>query len=278
MPSGVVDHQRALAIAPATLAIALLAFACEPTVVIGSCAEPLVADTGEAGASGSSNDDAVGVPWSTGFEDGWCGYQAAGGYCYARHGASLEIVQSPPPRPGGGKFAAAFTVNADASTDFRSQTRCVRQGVMPKSAYYGAWYYIPALATSDGKWNLFHFLGGISEVDSHSLWDVSLANRADGQLQLSLFDFPNMTQHLATANTDPVPIGRWFHLEIQLVRSAQSNGEVTVLQDGVVAVHLADLITDDTEWGQWYVGNYATTLVPALSTVYVDDITIREEP
>ncbi len=62
------------------------------------------------------------------------------------------------------------------------------------------------------------------------------------------------------------------------MRSAQPNGEVTVYQDGVVAVHLTDLITDDTDWGQWYVGNYAKTLVPSLSTVYVDDITIREGP
>jgi len=50
-----------------------------------------------------------------------------------------------------------------------------------------------------------------------------------------------------------------------------------VYQDGVVALRLTRLITDDTDWGQWYVGNYARTLVPAKSTVYVDDVTIREE-
>jgi len=256
---------------PATLAIAWLAFACEPTVVIGSCAG---ASAGEAGASGSANEGAVGVPWSTGFEDGLCGYHSAQGYCYGRHGASLEIVQSPTPHSG--KYAAAFTVSGNAIGAERSQARCVRQGAMPKSAYYGAWYLIPAVQISDGNWNLFHFLGGVSEGDSHALWDISLANDADGALELSVFNFLTGS-HPALSGVPPIPIGSWFHIEIQIVRSAQANGELTVYQDGVVALHLTNLITDDTDWGQWYVGNYARTLVPSLSTVYVDDVTIREE-
>jgi hypothetical protein len=148
---------------------------------------------------------------------------------------------------------------------------------MPTSAYYGARYFIPALATSDGNWNLFHFLGGTSEADSHPLWDVSLANAADGQLELSVYNFLTGTLP-KMADVGPIPIGRWFQLEIRIVRSPKANGEVTVLQDGAVALQLMNLITDDTHWGQWYVGNYARTLVPSLSTVYVDDITIREGP
>ena len=41
-----------------------------------------------------------------------------------------------------------------------------------------------------------------------------------------------------------------------------------------MAVHLTGLVTDDTDWGQWYVGNLADALVPPASTVYVDDVTI----
>jgi hypothetical protein len=277
MQDGVVDHQRASAMVPATLAIAWLAVACEPTVVIGSCAAPAVADAGVAGASGSVDDGVVAVPWSTGFEDGLCGYHFAKGYCYARHGASLEIVESPSPRPGGGKFVAAFTVSGDTTTAVRSQARCVREGAMPKSAYYGAWYLIPALHESDGNWNLFHFLGGKSEADSHALWDISLANTADGRLELTVFNFLNGS-HPPLTGVPPIPIGTWFRIEIKIVRSAKPDGEVIVLQDGVPALHLTNLITDDTDWGQWYVGNFAKTLVPSLSTVYVDDVTIREEP
>jgi hypothetical protein len=250
MPSGVVDHQRALAMAPATFAIAWLSFACEPTVIIGSCSAQSSEEVGQAGAGGAGNEDTVGVPWSTGFEDGLCGYQSVQGYCYARHDATVEIVGSP---VHSGKFAAAFTVNGNATTPERSQARCVRQGAMPKTAYYGAWYWIPALQASDGNWNLFHFLGGVSETDSHALWDISLANDADGALELSVFNFLTGS-HPATSGVPAIPIAAWFHVEILLKRSAQANGEVTVLQDGVVALHLTNLITDDTDWGQWYVG------------------------
>jgi len=277
MSSGVVDLQRALAMAMAALAMAGLALSCEPTVVIGACDEPSNAGAGAASAAMASTDDAVDMPWSTSFEDGLCGYHSVGGFCYARHGASLKVVESPSRLTG--KFAVAFSVDADASTALeRSQARCVIQGAMPKSAYYGAWYFIPALATSDGNWNLFHFLGGVSEADSHPLWDVSLINRADGKLKLSVLNFLTGKYPAIADDLEAVPIGRWFRLQIKLVRSAQNAGEVIVLQDGVVALHLTDLITDDTTWGQWYVGNYVRALVPASSTVYVDDITISEQP
>jgi hypothetical protein len=278
MRAGVVDPQRALAVLQATLAIAWLTAACEPTVVIGTCAQPSSeGGGGDAGSSSTANDDPVGVPWSTGFENGICGFYSEGGYCYARHDAAFEIVSSPVHT---GKFAAAFTVTGNAttgSTNERSQARCVRQGVMPKSAYYGAWYWVPAQQTSDGNWNLFHFLGGVSEADSHSLWDISLSNNADGALELSVYDFLNAT-HPPLSGVPPIPIASWFHIEILIKRSAQPTGEVTVYQDEVVALHLTNVITDDTDWGQWYVGNYARKLVPELSTVYVDDVTIREEP
>lgn len=272
MRDSVAEHQRALAMLQATLAIAWLSAACDPTVVIGTCGQ--VAELGDAGATGASSNVPVRVPWSTSFEDGTCGYYAEQGYCYARHDAKLEIVSSP---VHSGKFAAAFSVNGNATTSDRSQARCVRQGVMPKSAYYGAWYFVPVLQTSDGNWNLFHFLGGESESDSHALWDISLANDGNGGLELSVFNFFTGT-HPPLSGVPPIPIGSWFHIEIELERSAQPNGELTVYQDGVVALHLTNLITDDTDWGQWYVGNYARRLVPPLSTVYVDDVSIREGP
>ncbi|HYQ31030.1 MAG TPA: heparin lyase I family protein [Polyangiaceae bacterium] len=271
MPGGVALHQRALAIVPATLVIAWLALACEPTVLIGTCSPASGEDAGAAGAAGDQ--ELVSVPWSTGFEDGLCGYRSAGGFCYARHDASIEIVESPTPHSG--KFSAAFTVNGNATTADRSQARCVREGVMPKSAYYGAWYRVPAVRADVDNWNLFHFEGLTSAGDPSPLWDVSLANNAKGGLQLAVRNFLTATDE--PISVDSIPIDRWFHVEMQIVRSAQANGEITVLQDDVSVLHRTNLITDDTEWSQWFVGNYAKTLTPSLSTVYVDDITIREE-
>ena len=53
---------------------------------------------------------------------------------------------------------------------------------------------------------------------------------------------------------------------------------ITLLQDGAQAVSLTGLVTDPTQWGQWYVGNYADDLTPPASTVYVDDVTVSLTP
>ena len=289
MRGGVVHHQRASAMPLATLAIIGLVVACDPTVLIGSCAEPSAVDAGGSGEAGTggvaaggaaaggaaTNEDAVRVPWATGFEDGLCSYHSVRGYCYARHDAAIEIVSSPVRT---GRFAAAFTVNGNTTTADRSQARCVRQGALPRSATYGAYYRIPKRQTSDGFWNLFHFRGIVPGGDLHPLWDVSIVNDSDGSLKLlvrNLIKIPNEASTIV--GVPALPIDEWVHIEFQLTRSAQANGSVTLRQDGEIIYQKLNLITDDTESGEWYLGNYAKTLVPTLSTIYVDDVSIRED-
>jgi hypothetical protein len=145
--------------------------------------------------------------------------------------------------------------------------------VFPAAAYYGAWYFIPATATNTALWNLVHFRGGTS-AQQHGLWDISLVNGANGALEAVVFDFLNGTTRRASRPT-PVPIGEWFHLELYLKRAADATGEVALYQDDQLLFEAKNLITDDTSWGEWYVGNLATRLAPRDSTLYVDDVTIR---
>ena len=149
----------------------------------------------------------------------------------------------------------------------------LEQGVLPTAAYYGAWYYVPTAATNSGNWNLLHFQGAdvADGTASHGLWDVSLANASDGTLHAVVYDFLR-TRLLQT--TGAVPVGAWVHLEVFLRRAADGTGQFTLRQDGQVVLDLAGLTTDDSRWGQWFVGNYATGLSPPSSTVYVDDVTI----
>jgi hypothetical protein len=224
---------------------------------------------------GSSDDAAdsglvpLAVPWSTGFEnepdDTWTPGDSA---CYATAGASFQIVTSP---VHGGQHAAAFTV--DTAVASPSQTRCLKQGVLPAAAYYGAWYYVPTQATNTGNWNLLHFQGAdvADGTNAHGLWDVSLANASDGTLQAVVYDF--LRSRLLQTST-AIPVGEWLHLEVFLRRADDDTGEFTLRCDGQVALDLTGLATDDSRWGQWFVGNYATALSPPSSTVYVDDVTI----
>jgi hypothetical protein len=265
----------------ASFLLASTVVACEPELVVGSLTCTAGAETaGDGGAAGSDGGDPgpvfvgdVSVPWSTSFEEGFCDYRWAGGFCYSDPDAGYEIVTEPVRT---GRFAAAFKVTSDPMLD-GTQARCVRQGVFPSEGYYGAYYYVPSVATNEGNWNLFHFQGGTPGELLHGLWDVSIRNEPDGALSLYVFDFFDGAG-VVPAEPFPIPIGEWFHVEVHWKRAPDATGELALYQDGRLVVRMDDRTTDDTEWGQWYVGNLADALMPAGSTIYVDDVTIRGTP
>ncbi len=243
--------------------------ACRPELTAG---EWVCAD-GAAGAAPTPTDP-VSVPWSTGFEDRFCDYAEQAGFCYEAGNARYEIVRSP---VHSGRYAAAFTVDtSDGQT--RHQARCVRQGTLPTAAYYGAWYYIPEYAATDGKvWNLFHFQGGQDVTDRlDNLWDVSLINGDSNGLELVVYGTQARKTLLPELPT-PIPIGSWFHIEMFFRRAADETGEITLYQDGTELASISDLVTDDSKFTQWYVGNYSDGVTPPTSILYVDDVSIRPE-
>lgn len=213
-------------------------------------------------------DAPVPMPWATGFEGGFCDFLRQAGYCYVNTEASHAIVRAP---VRSGKFAAAFSVSSDDAVD-ALQSRCVRWGVLPAEAYYGAWYYIPAYAENALTWNLFHFEGWTGETPRR-LWDVSIAS-SGGELRLYVHDFISGVARMPPSGRT-IPLGRWFHVSFYLRRAAGATGGIALYQDGELLLELDAVVTDDTERGEWYVGNFADELVPAESTVYVDDVTIR---
>jgi hypothetical protein len=240
---------------------ALALAACSPELSVGTWTCPAAAMVAET--------DPVGVPWSTGFEDQFCDYTQLAGFCYAEDNASYTTVTSP---VHSGRFAAAFSVVAGDSNGH--QTRCVRQGVLPTAAYYGAWYFIPTSSTNTALWNLVHFQGGDPSAGAHGLWDVSLVNGTTGDLELVVYDFLNGATRRPSRSV-PVPIGAWFHIELYLVRATDATGEVALYQDDQQLFDVKNVRTDDSSWAQWYVGNLATGLSPRDSTLYVDDVSIR---
>jgi len=250
--------------------------ACEPELVVGKwqCPPPAAAADGGVVAL---LDKVVDPSWTTGFEStGFCDYSRAGGFCYGNGNASYTVVEAP---VHGGKSAAAFSISLlPEPSDEVAQARCFREGALPSDAMYGAWFYLPALASNTGNWNLIHFEGGAPGA-GHGLWDVSLRSEDDGSLSLYLFDFlRNRVRLVPDAALRSVPIGAWFHVELRLRRAADATGEVALYQDGALLMELVSLATDDTDWAQWYVGNLADALTPTDSTLYVDDVTIRALP
>jgi hypothetical protein len=265
--------QRALSRGVLALA-ASCCFACQPTVNIGqwtcpaSTANASTTDAGPADAGGmTSADDPITLPWSTSFENRFCDFTPPSGFC--TQPVQYTIVTSP---VRSGHYAAAFTVVA--ADGGLQQSRCVRQGVLPTEAYYGAWYYIPTTATNSQLWNLFHFL---SSDRQNGTWDVSLSDNTDGgpvDLLVLNFLWPNNPPAPHILSGPPVPIGSWFHLEFYFKRAKDATGETALYLDGTRVIDFPNVITDTGDSGQWYVGNLATGLAPPDSTLYVDDITI----
>lgn len=251
--------------------LSIAAVGCERPVSIGErmCSIPPV----EGGAV-PDPDASVGVPWSTGFEDGFCEYAQPTGFCFSTGVGSYALVTSP---VHSGRYAAAFQVASNV--DGGSQTRCVQQGVFPSAAYYGAWYFVPAASLNSGNWNLLHFQGASAGQALHALWDVSLGNVNDGGVQttLYLYDF-GRGGTVGAGQAPPIPIGQWFHIEVYFKRAKDTTGMISLWQDGVFVSQLSGFASDDTDWGQWYIGNLANSLSPPASTVYVDDVTIGSTP
>jgi len=208
--------------------------------------------------------------WSTSFENGFCGYSDATGFCYSDPDATHRIVESP---ARSGRRAAAFDITTEGSKRGQ-QTRCVREGLLPQEAVYGAWFYIPSGTSSNGNWNLMHFQGFDGE-NLRGLWDVSIATTNSGALRPFVRGFRG--QSALNAEEDvTLPTDEWFSLQFRLRREATPTGHVALFLNGELIVERRDIITDDSSWGQWYLGNLADNLTPTQSTIYIDDVTISE--
>lgn len=250
-------------LAGSMLAVGLLA-ACAPELTVG--AWTCTGDRAEVEEPDLG--DPIAVPWESGFEARFCDYTQLAGFCYTEPSASYSLVTSP---VHSGRYAAAFRV--DSSQSDGKQARCVRQGAQPVDAFYSVWFLLPRTATNDAVWNLVHFQGG-TPTGQHGLWDISLLNGRDGRLEAFVYDFLNGEIYRAPTPV-PVPIGAWFQFEFHLKRAADATGTVALYQDGLLLFEKKGLITDDSSWGQWYVGNFATGLTPSDFTLYVDDVAIR---
>jgi len=245
--------------------------ACAPKVSAG---EWQCSDDGGASNGGTPHvpvaTDPVTVPWSTGFEENFCDYTKVAGYCYGDR--SYVLVTEPRHL---GRFAAEFKVIGAEM----HQTRCVRQGVFPEAAYYGAWYFIPEpLKDVEVEWNLWHFQAR-DTVDElhHDLWDINLIKGAQaGDWELEIHDrlAPPNANRYRSADHRPIPFGTWFHIALFLKRAADTTGKVALYQDGVQLFEQSNLKSDASKLTQWYVGDWAEKATPADSSLYVDDVSI----
>lgn len=244
--------------------------------LLTSCAPQLNAGEWQCPSDGgvtpaASRTDPVSVPWSTSFEERFCDYQQLAGDCY---GDSPYVLVTDPVHVRQGRFAAQFDASSAKGADH--QTRCIRRGVLPDAAFYGAWYYIPEAPTvdkgvSNPLWNLFHFQTGETPSTIRKLWDVSLIRDSKGDWDLLVFD-PVAGKTLRGPDPSPIPFGQWFHVVLFLKRAAGATGALSLYQDDELLVEATNLKSDHSNFTEWFVGNLAEGL--EAPTLYVDDVSI----
>jgi hypothetical protein len=272
--SSFVAFVRGAALSAAAVASLPLLGGCAPKVSAGAWQCPSDGGAADGGASdGAAPTDPVTIPWSTGFEDGFCDYTKVAGSCYGDEPYVLSTEQ----HHLAGHYAAEFNL---IGSNRNPQTRCIREGVFPESAYYGAWYYLPEALEAADLWNLFHFTGRDDpNAMFQPLWDVTLDNKTTqpGEWELIVFDnlAPPNTGRYANPEHKPVPIRKWFHIELFVKRAADSTGEIALYQDGVLLLNKTNLKSNLSKWCQWYVGDLASNAKPVDSFLYVDDVSIR---
>lgn len=247
---------------------------CEPNMDLGDwrCATAPLFIPPDGSPEPAGKDTVVNLGWHSGFEDGFCGYSKAHGFCYSAPDATYHIVDDP---AHSGRKAAKFAIHTDDSRD-GEQARCVREGMLPKDAYYGAWFYIPRGTTNNDNWNLMHFRSPSDDSPLEGDWDVSVVNTDDGKLAPWLRDYVGGSMIPPSSDVE-VPVDEWFALTLHLRRESTATGIAALyLNDRLVVERTNTVTDDDSTWGQWYVGNLATNLSPSESTIYVDDVSIRE--
>jgi hypothetical protein len=195
---------------------------------------------------------------------------------------SATIVPGP---AHSGIHAAALTITTDGANNQAVRLfrwRESRRQAMGTGLYYSAWFYFPqrfdVLAPLGGFafWNIFQWKSRRRPYDPTSSvepnQDLTINNRADGSMYFSLWS-SMLNRNLGNSALN-IPVGRWWQLEVYVVKALDTTGRITVWQDGVQVIAAQNVPTTYSEDFQWSVDSYSRSLNPRPTTIYVDDAAI----
>jgi hypothetical protein len=246
----------------------ILAPALAGCVLLGAAACDRRVDLGDIGGGAAS------LLWTATFEPGnlseWTGDNQGGTF-------TANATLPPSAAEGvahGGRFAGKVTLAPIASMP--STSYLYRNQPSPPSAYYSAWYYVPSGVTVGAWLSLAHFSGsGTADGNNlYAIWDVNLYPLpGGGGLAAQLYDYVHQF-NLQQVAPVPVPVDRWFQVEMLFAKATTATGHVAVWQDGTLILDRPNVATVQNDWVQWDAGGAADTVSPSPSTLYIDDAAI----
>jgi hypothetical protein len=229
-----------------------------------------------ADASGSVDGRAT-ISWSASFETSdfseWEGDSQGGSYSSAGGSSSPSTEQA---HTGTGSAKLTINPRNGIVEDVYLFRGTSSSPPAEPEAYYGVWFFIPKPYVASFYWNIFHFLYGATQDRQGgvmNLWDLSLRSNTAGDLVPYAYDFIARQQHDEPVPI-PVPVGKWFHIEILFRLAADPTGRVAVWQDGVLVLDVNDVVSAPTPWIQWSIGSASYDITSTPADLYIDDVTL----
>lgn len=211
------------------------------------------------------------VLWAADMETGdlsqWDANNGGGEYNSgkASSSASGDVARS-------GSWSAKMTITTPSSPT--SGVRLFRWGESRSNPalYYSAWFYFPRRYDAPEWWNIWQWKTSTSSAnDPYFLLDVG--NRPDGSMYIYLYDWVKRVAYQQTAKN--IPEGQWTHIEGYYRCASDNTGQVTIWQDGVQLLDVANVQTRYSGGDcQWSIDNYSSSLDPSPAIIYADDAAI----
>jgi hypothetical protein len=205
----------------------------------------------------------------TGLDD-WLRGGTAAGSSYATGGGTVSVDAG---LARSGRYALTSTAGAAGTT---SAGQVTRRGITT-DAYYGAWFYLTAVAQPATYWVFFSFHGDDAAGGDTALWDLKFADSVNdpGALELQLL-------HHDTGDVTPlahvaVPLGRWFQVQAFLRPAADDTGLLQIWLEGTPIFDLPGATTPAaTPSVSWTLGSITDGLTPAPTSLSIDDAFIAK--
>lgn len=213
-----------------------------------------------------------GILWSAQHETGDLSEWTAGGKGGGEAEGADTTVALSTDYAHGGRYSVKLTNGAVSAYE---DAHLWREDDYPVEAYYSAWFYLPRAYQTTADWSIIELQVPTVEAGViGQLLDIDLRSLPTGDLILSVYD--HRSAYLRAPTPDPampVPIGRWFQVEVRYRNAADDTGGLTVWLDGQLNYDLPRPFgANSTVY--WTVCSKTYGLSPAESAIYVDDAAI----
>jgi len=260
-----------------------------PTVAGSASSSGSPGSSDSAGSAGSSGSAPLTMPdvalpppgeivWSTDHEVGdFSDWQRGGAYYGGEYewGDVNGYVDIGVGRDGSNGVVA--DINTGSRGEPSEGVRMYRR-IEAGPAYYSAWFRLEDAHTVSDWWSIFLFHArddALSLDNDVSLWDVRIVGGSRGEMLLQFFDHDVMMGTLA-GRPGRISAGEWFELSAYLDYRPPDSTRLAIAINGTPLFDMKGLHTAVQANVFWSVGNGASGLDPADSTLDLDDAAIRK--